>query len=294
LANLPPVNLNPPVIQPNPLADLPPVNLNRPLADYRNDTSQPLSPNNVGNFVQAQQDRQNLARDIFVRLVALNLPQVITNWNPANGQYTFAPTVSAADPAVYTQLRSLAQLAVNIVDYIDNDDIMTPFAWDPNAPAEKEMVWGVERPRLVINEVYSEVTNDPADPTFGAVPMPAQNPVHVRFWVELHNPTSTPYPAGTVGPLGDGSVPLRLPDAAPAYSVYQLLITQNAGDAVSKALRDSVASAGNNRGEPPVAPQITFDFSLADGTPLQRIAPANANPDAGMLVLAADVPAEAR
>ena len=290
LANLPPVNLNPPVIQPNPLADLPPVNLNRPLADYRNDTSQPLSPNNVGNAAQAQLDRQNLARDIFVRLVALTLPQVITNWNPANGQYTFAPTVYD-DPAVYTQLRSLAQLAVNIVDYIDNDDIMTPFAWDPNAPAEKEMVWGVERPRLVINEVYSEVTNDPADPTFGAVPMPAQNPVHVRFWVELHNPTSTPYPAGTVGPLGDGSVPLRLPDAAPAYSVYQLLITQNAGGAVSNALRDPVASAGNNRGEPPVAPQITFDFSLADGTPLQRIAPANANPDAGMLVLAADVPA---
>jgi hypothetical protein len=269
-------------IRPNPLADLPPVNLNRPLADYRNDTSQPLSPNNVGNFVQAQQDRQNLARDIFVRLVALTLPQVIASWNHANGQYTFHQTIISTH---YNDLRSLAQLAVNIVDYIDNDDIMTPFAWDPNSPTE--VVWGVERPRLVINEVYSEVTNDPNDPTFGAVPMPAQNPVHVRFWVELHNPTSTPYPAGTDGPLGDGSVPLRLPDAAPAYSVYKLLITQNANNAVSNALRDPE----NNSGEPRVASQITFDFSLADNTPLQRINPANADPDAGMLVLAAHVPA---
>lgn len=271
----------------NPLANLPPLNLSRPLADYRNDVSQPLSPSNIGNAAQAQADRQQLARDIFVRLVAAINPFLIATYNPANGQYTFAPSVTPGSPE-YTMLRQAAQLAVNIVDYIDNDDIMTPLPWDPNTPGE--VVYGVEKPRLIINEVYAEAVNDPADPTFGVVPMMANNPVHVRFWIELQNPTSTPYPAGTNGALGDGSVPLRLPDTAPGYSVYRLEIVQNAGGKVSLALRDPAASASNNRGEPGVLPQILFDFSPADGTPLQRIGPANGNPDGGIVVCAANVP----
>ncbi|MDW8242550.1 MAG: hypothetical protein RMJ88_05000 [Thermogemmata sp.] len=273
-------------LSPDPLAGLPPINLNRPLSDYRTDTTQPLSPTNVGNAAQAQADRQQLAHDIFIRLAAALNPNWIT-YNPVNGQYTLAAAINpmASD---YPTLRQIAQIAVNIVDYIDNDDIMTPFAWDPNNAAE--VVYGVEKPRLVINEVYSEVTNDPADPTFGAVPQPAGNPAHVRFWVELHNPTSSPYPTGSTGPLGDGSAPLRLSNGTSTYSVYRLQVVQNVDNNVSKTLRDPLASAGNNRGEPGVAPLIDFDFSPADGTPLERIAPANGNPDAGMVLCAANVP----
>lgn len=268
------------------LAEMPPLNLNRPLADYRNDTTQPLSPTNIGNANQANLDRQQLARDIFVRIVLVLNPTYLASYNWTNGQYTLAATLT---PTAYAILRQVAQLAVNIVDYMDDDDIMTSFAWDPNNA--NEIVYGVERPRLVINEVYAEVTNDPADPTFGVVPMPANLPAHVRFWVELHNPTSPPYPAGMVGPLGDGSAPLRLPDTGPSYSVYRLQVVQNAGNKVSLALRDPVASANNNRGDPGVVPLIDFDFSPADGTAVQRIAAANGNPDAGMVLCAAQVPA---
>jgi hypothetical protein len=266
-------------LAPHPLANLPPVNLNRPLADYRNDFSQPLSPTNLGSLAQAQQDRQNLARDIFVRLVAVTLPTVMTSWNPANGQYTFHPTINPANPT-YPQLRILAQIAVNIVDYIDNDDIMTPFPWDPNTPTE--VVYGVEKPRLVINEVYSEVTNDPADPTFGVVPMPAALPAHVRFWVELHNPTSTPYTGGpTAGPLGDGSVTLHNGN----FNPYRLLIAQNPGGKIGIVVRDPA----NNTGDPGVA-QLTFNFGPAAGTPVATVPPANGNPAAGMVLCAANVP----
>ena len=97
-------------------------------------------------------------------------------------------TATAAD---YDVLRFLAQLAVNIVDQRDNDDINTPFVWNPIdptmpfdpanfAPMElpNRVVYGVEKPRLVINEAYSEVTNDQATRGMNT---PGAN-YEVRFW----------------------------------------------------------------------------------------------------------------
>ena len=42
--------------------------------------------------------------------------------------------VAAPGGAEFNALRALAQLAANIVDYIDNDDISTPFVWNPINP----------------------------------------------------------------------------------------------------------------------------------------------------------------
>ncbi len=218
------------------------VNLNRPLSDYRANTAQPLATGNLlppgplpdgTNGLQADWDRQQLARDIFARLIVATGAAGYVDTMPATGFLRItlplpgtniltmpvgSPT--AGTPITYTQpqydaLRYLAQLAANIVDYIDNDDISTTFIWNPNgvglganfvsqADIGNRVVYGVEKPRLVINEAYGEITNDPTE-SLNNMNAAANKPAHVRFWLELLNPTAAP-PVGS--PLGTGAVSL--------------------------------------------------------------------------------------
>src|SRR5207253_748820 len=68
-------------------------------------------------FVLAQQARQRLANDIYRRLLAVTgVPSVLPDQNPQE------PPADLLRPR-----RWLAQLAANIVDYLDEDDISTPF-----------------------------------------------------------------------------------------------------------------------------------------------------------------------
>ena len=173
------------------VSQLGPVDLNRKLTDYRTDTSRPLSPSNVGNYLRARQDRQDLARDIFNRLRAVTtgvLP--LPDGQPA--------PINQGDPT-FNALRWLAQLAVNIVDFIDVDDMMTPFNWNsggmgtnPNNPFGNSWVYGFERPRLVMNETFTRIENAPGDmggqpdPNTGNKP-PQQPFLTMRCWIELHN-----------------------------------------------------------------------------------------------------------
>src|SRR5262249_8755786 len=122
-------------------------------------------------YYRALWERQKFASDIFDRLV----------------QATGAVAVDAAgEPFAvgapqHQSPRYLAQLAVNIVDYVDDDEFSTTFFWDQYHPAE--VVNGVESPRLVMNELYGEIRNDPAD-----TGQFANNPFKVHFWVEMFNP----------------------------------------------------------------------------------------------------------
>jgi hypothetical protein len=221
----------------NAMSALGSVNVNRPLADYRDltaamnqPTPQPLSTNNLGNYSKADSDRQQLARDIFTRFVAA-LGGAATV-NTSTGTYTIPATVTPGSPQ-FNALRYLAQVAVNVVDYIDNDDISTTFIWNPNTTGNTPVMWtsatdidtrvvfGVERSRLVINEAYSEVTNDPSTtpPTLTA-PVPTTANANVRFWVELLNPSTSPV---TGSLLNDGSVPLN------AYKLEIARATRNTG-----------------------------------------------------------------
>ncbi|MBX3401023.1 MAG: hypothetical protein KF873_20000 [Gemmataceae bacterium] len=244
----------------NALANLGPVNLNRPLADYRaaaNPTN-PLSPTNLTNFQAATNDRQTLARDIFVRLIVATGAKAIVN--PTAGTVVLPRIVASAPnydllapgdtlPAQYDALRYLAQLAANIVDTIDNDDIATQFVWNPTVPGSlfapdtgysdmtalfgmgstdqtardaylrDRVVIGVEKPRVVINEVYSEVTNAPSDSSN----MDAMEDFHVRFWIELINTANTGGDA--TAPLGDGSVSLTYAGSSP----YKVQVFRDAG-----------------------------------------------------------------
>ena len=142
------------------------------------------------------------------------------------------------------------------------------------------IVFGVEKPRLVINEVYGEVVNDPNDPAFSN-PMKtagsdATHQAEIRFWLELHNPTKIPY-GQIAGPLGmtvspAGSVKVRYLAAIDGvtFSPYQVQIVRNTkGGDVSSLLRNPANpnNAANVLGSIGTTPDLTFDFSAADAVP---------------------------
>ncbi|MFO0805546.1 MAG: hypothetical protein U0791_20775 [Gemmataceae bacterium] len=287
----------------NQRAALGPVDLNRPLADYRTDpnvplgqpsTTTPADTLNSGNYAQAWADRHNLARDIFARLIISTGANATVD---ASGNVTIVATPGNPD---YNALRYLAQLAANAVDLVDSDDVSTVFAWDLGAPLTQVdatsvslaataaagrtptgLVFGVEKPRLVINEAYGEITNDPNE----VLPnnAPANNNFRVRFWVELMNPTATPYAAGT-GPLGNGGVAVH----NGTFNPYQLVVTQvNAAN--NTALYSDPTNVAGNIAFPNVngaQAGFTFDFSPAAGNAALRnvlpvngaYAPANGSP----------------
>jgi hypothetical protein len=67
-----------------------------------------------------------------------------------------------------------AQIAVNIMDFLDRDDDITAFPYDPTNPSK--VVYGVEAPKVVINEVLLELHKD----------MTGQDVLDI--WIELWNP----------------------------------------------------------------------------------------------------------
>jgi hypothetical protein len=233
------------------MTQLGPVDVNRRLADPRQFLNQPFGANNYNpaNGAQALRDRQALARDIFARLLFATTGTQISNMNPASAD----------------AYRYLAQLAVNIVDYIDEDDYMTPFQWRNSAggaaPADAQgegqpagdadWVFGFERPRLVINEVYGRVENDPMDQDLLNPPMGmprASTHFIAKWWVELHNPL-TPANANELGALSDGGAAL-LRHPTTQQPIYQLVFARKT-PAQNRLTSPPAQSATGN---PPPAP----------------------------------------
>src|SRR5262249_42716887 len=174
--------------------------------DYRMNLNAPLGPGNIGNWQRAIADRQQLAADIFKRL------------RYATGESTDPAALQTPTAGNPTQ-RWLAQVAVNIVDFIDSDECITPFKWtsptggDPNGlPMSNEQtnqlgqyagqikndwVFGFERPRANVNEIYLRIENDPMDPfpvnmTTGK--KSASLPYDMKMWLEMHNPLTPASP----------------------------------------------------------------------------------------------------
>lgn len=248
----------------NKYAALGAIDLNRPLTDYRNlnaapnvdaggnPTPQPISAGNMANSAQADSDRQQLARDIFIRLAVATGAAIDVTITGGNVTYQFAPAATVGTPP-FNALRYLAQLAVNMVDYIDNDDISTRFAWHPTDA--NQVVFGVEKPRLVINEVYSEITNNPTDPVvdepMAGMKLPLTNAqAHVRFWLELLNPSSTPATAN--GPLGTGGVPVN---------AYRVEIARVQGAPPTPYWRDPSNTTGEYSSNPATKADIVYQFT---------------------------------
>jgi hypothetical protein len=205
------------------------VNLNRPLPPYPHQgsgSSAPYGPPLIGvadrfdtdqagsQYLDALFERQRLADNIYRQF--LKVTGVVSPVNPA------APTDAELMPR-----RWLAQLAANIVDFIDEDEISTPFnfyteqdaypsgplasggSFDPGATnGDPELprywVFGTELPRLVVNEVLAEYQEL-------AIPAPGLT-YACNFWVELMNPL---LPAGGAQQL-DGAPTLFKIDALPS------------------------------------------------------------------------------
>lgn len=295
-------------------AGIGPLDLNRRLADYRGNTAAELSPTNMGNQVVADYDRQQFATDIFARLIVATGATGATV-DPTTWTLTITSTPSDPETPEYQNLRKLAQVAANLVDYVDPDDINFAFVWNPlpspnpGVPAdpraatnfvpgvagaplgalEQRVVFGVEKPRLVINEAYSEMVNDPTDTATGGKKQPPTGPANIRFWLELLNPTAAPYVDPTAGlgtrPLGTGAAPLW---HAAGFSPYRVEIAQGqlANGTANPNAVDYLSHPANVTGgfKPGFDPQIVFLFNSADivgNAAKQQVAPNNGVYDAG-------------
>lgn len=266
------------------------VNLNRPLTLYPAPYSQPgsqysfnISPTTMTSFAnnaqyqQALKDRQQLALDIFRALqtavIGTPLPSFVITGTSLSTGTSFPSNYNSYIDTVFTTytktsqeynaLRWLAQLAVNIVDYIDQDDINTPFPWDPkNNPTE--FVFGTELPRLVINEAFIQVDNDPTDPGLQLNPPRAQRNYNVNTWVELCNPLpAEPAGSDTAGSPGANQAVLQYTNSGNTVSVYQLVITDPAQTGTSRLV--NIRHPANVVGDPSY-PNQGPNYGVAAGT----------------------------
>jgi hypothetical protein len=274
------------------------VDLNRPLTAYPVPAvaGKPVDFTQPGVSLQYQKavrDRVFLARDIFSRLVAATGAD-----NPAN--YTGS---DFSGNQQFEALRYLAQISANIVDYVDDDDVITAFNFlgdQLNAASVPAWGWvyGTEMPRLVLNEAYAQIENNPND-QFNAslgymkggqsdpnapigtafpamVPMGAKatNKFRVNFFVELHNPHNTDPNA-----FDNGNAWLQFSDGSGA--IYKVVVQSQVDSVATRA-------ANNLRGDPqpPAAssnPKIniqvqnfTTDNTASNHTaPKYFVAPAN-------------------
>ncbi len=288
----------------NAIAQLGPLNLNRPLVDYRVDTTLSLAdPANAGApmLVQGQAamaDRNTFAREIFARLIlATGAKAVVVNAStivlpdPANGnQLTYGGASYPVTAQEYDVLRHLAQIAANIVDQRDNDDIATPFVWNPQVPATpldpanfappelpNRVVFGVEKPRLILNEAYSELSNEV---NARGMNMPGAN-FEVRFWVELINTTNNDVAnsplAGIPTSMEPTAVPGNIPFnygmpastynfGGPAPAPYRLQVFRNGTAAVT-----DLTNPTNITGDVSGTPEIDIDSATFNHPSQQRL-----------------------
>jgi hypothetical protein len=294
--------INPP-LNVNPLAAIKPflgkLDLTRPLQPYPNQIVNPATgiPNNIIRFdddtpcpndpqnrttrqvyLAAQIDRTNMARDIYRLLRKLcGVATVVgTGGNQA------MPSEQDLMPR-----RWLAQLAVNIVDFIDADDISTPFNFypdneqvpaptdaligsnptvNPNSPVLvqgppttvyetlKYWVFGVEMPRVVLNEVFTE-ENDPPKPG-----QTAPYNFNINVWAELFCPMPNAV-SGTVDVTDPNAVLLAVPmqqAGQVTYAPYRV------------TLANTVTAAGGPLAPRPLpTPPPAYDNDNVLGTPDQ-------------------------
>jgi len=247
------------------------VQLNRNLTDYYDTTAGTPFPANLQldpmRFAQAVKDRQNLAQDIFIALqeaTGVYVANIKTVANPAGTIIAPAPpnALQKLGDAQFEALRWLAQLSVNIVDYIDFDDFITPFPWFIDTDnSVVHFVYGTEQPRAVVNEIYTEVQNDPADPN-------GLKNFNVNFWLELLNTMS-------IDPqlIENGNVRINMPAKVTGrptdYPVYQIAISQNPK---IKPPISYLRQAWNTKGDPDPATVLTqvTDYSKAQPGPVMK------------------------
>jgi hypothetical protein len=164
----------------------------------------PMAPEvetDMEKAIKATKERQDFAGEILQTLIKAT--GAANPLDPAdNAVFSPGRAGSGTNPR-YLATRWLAQLAVNIVDNLDADDVMTPFAWNRHETlADKDYVFGHELPRVAINEVYAQVENAPDDYSKMASDPMGDNGFYVKVYTELVNPLP-------LDPFGDNSAYLQ-------------------------------------------------------------------------------------
>lgn len=154
----------------------------------------------------ARRDRQLMARDIYVMLYALGSPETVGD-----------PTQTNSSNAIYTpqQLAQMAQFAVNLVDALDRDSVLTRFEYDPDlndgwnvddnpytgdslATGNRPEVWGTERLDITLSETMAVLTESGKTSDFSFTQWKDDDPLPTYFtYVELRNSSPFPVDFGT-------------------------------------------------------------------------------------------------
>ncbi len=151
----------------------------------------------------ARYDRQRMARDIYVLLYTLG-----------GGDDTLNYTLDNSSNQLYTneQLREMAQFAVNVVDALDRDDVITEFVYDRNlgdgwdisglkvastgnfldTTGETARVFGVERQSLCFSESLWIKTTGNLSTDEDSTIFNDTDPDRHHIFLELQNASSFP------------------------------------------------------------------------------------------------------
>lgn len=129
----------------------------------------------------ARYDRQRLARDIYCLL-----------WVLGCGDDTVNPL--STNPYSAAQSREMAQFAVNVVDAMDRDSIITRFEYDPDlsngwdtTSTNLQVVYGIEHQALAFNEVlFIRTEHQTSDVNMTEFDESATD-AHYHSFVELRN-----------------------------------------------------------------------------------------------------------
>jgi hypothetical protein len=274
------------------------LDLNRTLTAYptyvlssRHDDNS-VNPLTSAQYLQATSDRQQFADDIYRTLL------VVTGVVPP--AVATAPTDAELAP-----MRWLAQLAVNIVDFIDEDNINTVYnfygtkdgllganlgdnvgtpsggaTYPLNPDVPRYWVTGTEQPRLLLTEALAEAFDSNATHN---IPVGANPPANVKVWVELLNPLNGP--PTTLRPEDAAAVPLQVAAVTASaqgvafnalYAPYRIVVNTPSGPTPSNpdGFAQAPSPAANVFGASDVAPNAPLvstqdsDFTTTATNPL--------------------------
>jgi len=205
----------------------------------------PLSAVASDKFAQemwARYDRQRLARDIYVLLYVLGCDDAAVD--PTANPYPVTGTTDLDGNGINDQVERAAQFAVNYVDALDRDSVITRFEYDPdlsdgwNNPSE--IVYGVEEQKVFLSEVMLLQTEEQSNDLSGTLHDDGTD-AHRFLYIELRNNS------GFTIDLKDGTYRLIREDAGTESASVEF-VAKAAGDHLS------------------IPPGETFMISCHDGT----------------------------
>lgn len=220
----------------------------------------------------ARYDRQRLARDIYVLLYTLGGPDDLDVTTTA-----YSATGDANSNGVDDMVEAMAQFAVNFVDQVDRDSVITRFEYDPdlsdgwtNAGAT-EVVYGVEHQQLVFSEVMYIQNEIDAATDHTTTLHNDTGDTHRWLHVELRN--ASPFPVDMqeeTWRLARMVTGTNTIEAAVDFGNGATYRTVNAGENILITMHDGFVTNGDGEA-------ICSDFyaDVAAGTELESIIPDN-------------------